>query len=119
MAYKPVGTLRTPDLAADELVYVWLNRGRDNAEPIGSIAERLKLTRRQVEQAVTDLRRKGMAVCSGNEGVWLGDYADLAETYSQLRGRMRSQAVTAAAVRRTLRRMRDRQVQQITLFDAA
>ena len=103
------------DLSSADLVYVWLNRGRENAEPIGSLAERLRLTRRQVEQAVTDLRRAGQPVCSGNDGIWLGDHRDLSETYETLRHRMRSQAVTAAAVRRTLRRMRAGVVEQTTL----
>lgn len=115
MSHEPVGRPRTPDLPPADLVYVWLNRGRDNAESIGSLAERLRLTRRQVEQAVTDLRRAGHPVASGAEGIWLGDAVDMEQTYRTLRGRIESQSVTAWAVRRTLRQMRDRQYQQQTL----
>lgn len=107
------------DLSAADLVYVWLNRGRDNAEPIGRLAEKLNLPRRTVEEAIQQLRVRGIPVASGREGVWIGDYRDLAETYASLRTRMRSQAVTAAGIRRTMRQMRSHPYQQIPLFDAA
>jgi biotin operon repressor len=111
----------TADLAARDLVHVALGAGRDNAEPIGALAERLKLTRRQVEQAVQVLRVDGIPVASGSEGIWLtNDPVELAATLRYLRGRIESQNRTAWAVRSTLRRMQAGRIHQLPLFgDAA
>lgn len=108
----------TSDFEA-QAVLSQLGRGRDAAEPLGAIAERLNWPRRQVEQAINDLRHAGHPVASGAPGVWLGDARDLEETYRYLRGRIVSQSVTAWAVRATLRRMRSADIEQIELFPAA
>ena len=102
-----------------DLLLVNLGRGRDRAESLGSLQERLNGPRRSLEQAVTDLRRAGHPVASGSEGIWLGDSKDMEQTYRQLRHRIVSQSVTAWAVRSTLRRMRHAEVQQDELWPAA
>lgn len=108
------------DLPAADLVHVALGRGADNAESIGSLAERLYLSRRQVEQAVQTLRLQGVAVASGRAGVWItDDPVDLWATYSGLRRRVISQMQTVWAVRKTARRLRDKSYVQETLFDPA
>ena len=109
----------TADLAARDLVHVNLGRGRDNAEPIGLLAEHLHLSRREVEAAVQALRLAGIPVCSGNDGIWLGDVEDVAATYRQLRGRVEAQNRTCWAMRATLRRLRAGQVHQLPLFGEA
>lgn len=105
------------DLPPADIVHVWLNRGRDNAEPIGSLAERLKLTRRQVEQGIQELRLRGVAVCSGPDGIWLGDVHDLEETVATLKHRIDQQRRTLQALEKSIEDHRQRI--QMKLFDAA
>jgi hypothetical protein len=105
------------DLSTSDLVLLWLNRGRDGARTIGDLAETLKLPRRQVEEAVQTLRLAEWPVCSGPEGMWLGDSADLLQTLASLRGRLRSQYATYRALRRALARLSDSQ--QTTLWKTA
>lgn len=108
------------DLPTTDLLYHRLGLGRDNAFPIGWFAEHLHLSRREVEQAIQQLRLDGKPIASGPDGVWLtNDPADLWATYSGLRGRIASQSATAWAVRRTLRRMRADAFIQEELFPAA
>ncbi len=84
-----------------------LEWGRDRACRLGDLAEALDWPRRAVEQAVQDLRLQGKAIASGPDGVWLtADYRELEATYRSLRGRIRSQSVTAWAIRDTARRLR-------------
>jgi biotin operon repressor len=108
--------MTTPsDHLAQAIVHMALGAGRDNAEPIGALAERLQLTRREVEQAVQTLRLDGIPVASGNEGVWIGDAADMAATALILRGRLITQYRTLRAVRATTARLKAYQYQQLTL----
>jgi biotin operon repressor len=104
------------DLDVRDLVHALLGRGKDNAEPIGALAERTHLTRRQVEEAVQSLRLDGVAVASGNDGVWLGDLEDMVATAGILRGRLISQYRTLRAVRATTARLRATSVDQLALF---
>lgn len=108
----------TSDFEAQTVLRV-LGRGADHARSIGAIAEELGWTRRQVEQAIQQLRLDGQAVASGALGIWLGDASDLEATFRYLRGRIVSQSVTAWAVRQTMRRMRAAQVHQEQLWPAA
>ena len=108
----------TDDFAV-QAVLSRLGHGADAARSIGEVQEELGWTRRQVELAVQQLRLDGHPVASGAAGVWLGDVADMEATYRYLRGRIESQAITAWAVRATLRQMRAAQVDQLQLFDAA
>jgi biotin operon repressor len=103
------------DMQARDLVHVALGSGRDNAEPIGALAERLKLTRRQVEQAVQALRVDGVPVASGAEGIWLGDSADMAATAAMLLDRLRSQRVTLEAVQATAERLARHDYEQTSM----
>jgi biotin operon repressor len=105
----------TADLAARDLIHVSLGRGRDNAASLSEIAERLHLTRRQVEASVQALRLDGVAVASGSDGVWLGDMNDMAATAHILRGRLISQYRTLRAVRATTARLRADQYQQTSI----
>lgn len=99
---------------ATQAVLARLGRGADQARSLAAIAEQLNAPRREVEQAVQSLRVSGFAVCSGSEGVWIGDSADIAATLHSLRGRMVSQYQTYLALRKTLRRMEV--TQQLPLF---
>jgi len=103
----------------DDIVLVHLGRGRDHAESLGSLQERVGAPRRAIEAAVQSLRLRGLPVASGAEGVWLGDAADVEATLRSLRGRMRSQYQTMLALRKTLRQMRKSDVEQTTLFGEA
>lgn len=102
-----------------DLLLVNLGRGRDRAEPLGSLQERLGAPRRALEAAVQDLRLRGQPVASGPDGVWLGDTEDVAATLRSLRGRMVAQYQTYLALRKTLRAMRTDAVEQPSLWDAA
>lgn len=111
---------RQPDDMAAQAVLARLGWGADNALTIGDIAEGLNWPRRAVEQAIQQLRLDGKAVASGSAGVWLTtDAMEMWATYSGLRHRVRSQLITANAVRRTARRMRAGTYYQETLFPAA
>lgn len=108
------------DMPARDLLLVRLGYGRDNAFPIGWYAEHLHLSRREVEQAVQQLRLDGIGVCSGPDGIWLShDPVDVADTLQHLRGRLVNQYRTYLALRRTLRRMRADAYVQEELFPAA
>jgi biotin operon repressor len=107
-----------PDISIHDVVYVWLNRGRDNARSLSAIAETTKLSRRQVEAAVQRLRLNGYEVCSGPEGVWLGDDVDVTQTIASLRSRLRSQYKTLRAMQQGQRRRRGYQ-QTLWKNDAA
>ena len=105
----------TPPPAAD-LLYVNLPRGRDRAQSLGSLAERLNLSRRTMEKAVEFLRLQGRPVASCAQGVYVGELRDIEETMAQLERRLISQYATL----RAMRRCRDglRKVQQQTLWVA-
>ena len=102
------------DLPAADLLYVNLPRGRDRAQSLGSLAERLGWSRRTVEAAVQECRLSGRPVASCAQGVYVGDLRDIEETMAQLERRLASQYATL----RAMRRCRDglRKVQQQTLW---
>jgi biotin operon repressor len=86
---------------------------------ISQIAEDMKVSRRQVEHAIEQLRLDGTPICTGSPGVWLSQSAP--ELYAHAE-RLRSRAIHvllgARALRATARR--HERVQQTTLFgDAA
>jgi predicted DNA-binding transcriptional regulator YafY len=49
-----------------------LNNSRDHARTIGELSESLKVSRREVEQAVQDARLDGVPIVSASEGLWIG-----------------------------------------------
>ena len=104
------------DLPAADLLYVNLPRGRDRAQSLGSLAERLGWSRRTVEAAVQECRLSGRPVASCAQGVYVGELRDIEETMAQLERRLASQYATL----RAMRRCRDglRKVQQQTLWVA-
>lgn len=105
---------------ATQAVLARIGWGRDHADSISAIAEALQTSRRSVELAVRALRLDGKPIASAGDGVWLTtDPAELIATFESLRGRVRSQMVTAWAVRQTARRMRAAATYQETLFPAA
>ena len=97
---------------AADLLYVNLPRGRDRAQSLGSLAERLGWSRRTVEAAVQECRLSGRPVASCAQGVYVGELRDIEETMAQLERRLASQYATL----RAMRRCRDglRKVQQTT-----
>ena len=76
------------DLLAADLLLVHLPRGRDHAQSIGSLAERLGWSRRAVEAAVQELRHRELPVASCAAGVYVGDLRDIEETMAQLERRL-------------------------------
>lgn len=108
----------TSDFEA-QAVLAQLGNGRDNAHPLGEIAEALNYPRRAVEAAVQALRADSFPVCSDGSGIWIGDREDVAATIRSLRGRLVSQYRTMLALRRTLRRMRSADVEQTSIWDNA
>src|SRR5574338_452749 len=91
--------------------------GADNAESIGSLAERLSLTRRQVEAALQELASSGSyPIVAGPRGVYLERDADAVDAYATaLRERLEHQAARIKGLRQCARAMR----QPLTLWDAA
>lgn len=68
----------------------------------------LKVPRREVEQAVQSLRLAGHPIVSSGDGIRLSDDPDEVEACARrLMGRLRSQRLTAVAMRRTARRLRE------------
>jgi hypothetical protein len=103
-----------------QAVLASLGWGRDNAYTIGALSEVMGWPRRAVEQAITDLRLNGKAIASDGSGVWLtADPDELDATYRSLRNRIKSQSVTAWALRSTSKRMRDGSVQATLPWETA
>ena len=74
--------------------------------PISELADRLGVSRRQVERAVEQARVEGLPICTGPGGVWLtDDPAELRVQYRRLRSRYITQAVNARALLRTAHRL--------------
>jgi biotin operon repressor len=99
----------SPEIAppAADLLFMNLHMGRDRAESIGSLAERMQMPRRAIEAAVEALRRSGAAICSGSEGIWLTDDPDeLIDQYRRLRRRAIHQLANLRAMQRTARNLR-------------
>jgi predicted DNA-binding transcriptional regulator YafY len=85
---------------------------------ISQIAEDMKVSRRQVEKAIEQLRLEGSPVCTGSPGVWLS--TDARELYAHadaLHVRAARIHKGAEALRATARR--HERVQQTTIWDAA
>lgn len=62
--------------------------GKENAVKSKDIQEKLHLTRREVSQAVHDLRQKGMIVCSDSHGYYTPkDEKELVQGYNVLWGK--------------------------------
>ena len=90
-----------------DVVYAQLKRGGDGAITYGDLAERLNVSVRIVYEAIRVLRLRGFAVATSGNGVWVADSAaDLDVTLKHLRGRVRSQYATYAAVKRVQGRLR-------------
>jgi predicted DNA-binding transcriptional regulator YafY len=75
--------------------------GRDSAVTLGELADALRVSRRQVEQAIHDARLAGVPIVTGSEGAWLATTAQEArEAASRLRDRAIHQLATAQALER-------------------
>jgi biotin operon repressor len=78
-----------------------LNRGADAAVSIGTLAERLNLSRRAVERALEEAAHDGLPIISGAQGVWLAETAQEArEQADRLDHRAAAIHARAAALRR-------------------
>lgn len=86
-----------------------------------TIADLATLTghsRREIEEAVEVLRLRGEPIIGGNEGLKLTESADALGVYLEVRRRRAAQIHRGTmALRRTLRRMRERD--DLTLWGAA
>jgi biotin operon repressor len=101
------------DLPAADLLYARLPRGRDRAEPLSTIAERLGWSRRHVESTVQELRLSGRPIGSDGHGVWVASDEEMTQTMESMRRRLASQYATLRAMREGVRR---RQRAQLRLW---
>ena len=78
---------------------------------------------RNLQRYVVDLRRRGVPVCGGDDGLWRAETAqDALDAYRALRSRALGQIRTAAALKATALRMQqaEESVEPLTLWrDAA
>jgi biotin operon repressor len=85
---------------------------------ISEIAEDLKVSRRQVEHAIEQLRREGVPIITGSLGVHLTTSPEeLRQAYRALRRRYIHQAIGARVLLETAKRFE--RAQQTTIWDAA
>ena len=91
-----------------------LKWGADKAQSIGELAERLDLSRRQVEVALQKLSTSGAyPIIAGPRGVYLSDSADEIDAYADaLRARLEHQAARIKGLRDCARRMRGKPKQE-------
>ena len=86
---------------------------------IAELALELQRPRRQIEAGVEELRRRGVPIVTGSDGVWLTTSADeLLDSYRRLRSRALHQLANLRAMQRTARAMRGF-VQETLWKDAA
>jgi biotin operon repressor len=71
------------------------------------LAEKAGITQREVELLIQQARLEGAPICSNADGYWLGTAAEVEECARRLRSRYIHQAITARALRRTARRLRE------------
>ena len=103
-----------PDMPS--LVQVNLRYGRDRARKLGELAEDMGVPRRVIEQSIESLRKDGVPIVTGSDGVWLStDSRELADAAERLRSRALHILLGARALRRTARRFE--RVQQTELFE--
>ena len=78
-----------------------LNVGRDSARTLSELADALRLSRRQVEQAIHEARMAGVPICTGSEGAWIAQDGQEARSMAdRLRRRAIHQMETASALER-------------------
>ena len=87
------------------------------------LADRMGVKPRTVEEAIQAARLDGAPILSDADGYWLAASAEELEAQAaRLRARYITQALTARAVRRTARRMREAEAARMrptgTLWDA-
>lgn len=85
--------------------------------PLNDIALETGLSRRDVEQAIHELRLGGAPICTGQAGAWVAQSAaELAASNGRLHHRLREQYATLKAQRRTEAMMRDAETRPLVLF---
>ena len=95
-----------------------LGRGHDKAQTMGELQDITGWGTRRIYHATRALRLAGEPLCSGSDGYWISDDADMDTTIASLHRRLVSQYLTLRELRRTRRAMGD--YQQTTLWtDAA
>lgn len=86
--------------------------------PLNDIALETGLSRRDVEQAIHELRLGGAPICTGPAGAWIAQSAaELAASNATLHHRLRAQYQTLRAQKRTEAMMRDAETRPLTLFE--
>lgn len=95
-----------------------LPNGEVRAVTLSALAERLNVSRREVEQAVLENRLAGLPVCSSSKGLWLTTSPQEAREQAQ---RLRSRAIHQMETAQAMERAADAllPVHQETLWDAA
>lgn len=95
-----------PGQAEQRRVLAMLVAYRGRSCTLASIALSLRLSRRDVEQAVQELRLAGEPLVSDSEGIrYTTDPKEVAACAEALRRRLVSQYLTSRALRRTARRL--------------
>ncbi len=106
------------DFAAE--VFGTLHAGRVRARSLDAIARQLRAPRRSVEEAITELRRRGVPIASATTppaGLYLPASADeLAASNRSLHGRLREQYRTLRAQRLAERQLRLQEQHPPTLW---
>lgn len=88
-------------------VHAALGWGREQAVTIVDLARDLDMPVRSVQASVEELRRRGVAICTGSAGVWLTqDPDELLDQYRRLRGRALHQLANLRRMQRTAELMR-------------
>lgn len=97
-----------------------LPSGEDRAVTLSELAERMGVSRREVEHAVQAARLAGEPIVTSQRGCWLStDPDEVARAAESLNSRVVNQYRTVRAMRATARRMRAVDVHQETLFGEA
>lgn len=86
-----------------------LGMGRDTATTLSELAERLRVPRRSIEEAVQEARLSGVPICTGSEGAWIAQDASEARSMAD---RLRSRAIHQMETARALEKWADEQEQQ-------
>jgi DNA-binding transcriptional ArsR family regulator len=111
----------TRDLPQADLLLVNLGRGRDHAESIGSLAERLRMPHRATERALQAIADAGVhPLVADGSGVYLAtSEAELTAYLGSLRHRALEIFRRYRGVKRARSAMRAAQYSQETLWPAA
>ena len=84
----------------------FLPKGRENAKPIGEIAESAFMSRRKVEKALESIVQSGIPVIACEQGIYVATSAAEVRAYAEsLRGRIAAVQGRISALERAAERM--------------